>query len=334
MRRGRPLRFLGIVIGGWVALRIVALWPSDVVAIASATDDAAPMAALVGRVATAMRHAAPSTQPISIRRDVAPIPSIAPRLAAVKSPTAIAYGLAVSPNQPQVRQFATGRSTAPGLAIRPLPPVAAHGSRLAGSAWLIARGGSNGTLLGGQLGGSQAGARLTFALDAQRRVALSARIATPLSGRGREAAVGLDWRPTRLPVHVIAEQRLSLDGGRGGPTLMLVAGTGPAKVAPGVWLESYAQAGVIGRDGAEGFGDGAIRATHRVPVRGRLRLDLGLGAWGAVQRGAQRLDVGPTIGIALPVAAHTVRVSLDYRARIGGDASPGSGPALSLGTDF
>lgn len=215
-----------------------------------------------------------------------------------------------------------------------LPPIAAPRPRLAVSTWLIARGGSGGTLLGGQLGGSQAGARLTYALGQARRVALAARIATPLAGRGREAALGVEWQPTRAPIRLVAEQRLSLDGGRGGPTLMAIGGIGPTPVVAGFRLESYAQAGAIARDGVEAFADGAARLTRPVASLGDATLDLGVGGWGAAQRGAARLDVGPSIGLVVPVDRHAVRLTLDYRRRIAGDARPGSGVALSIGGDF
>jgi len=114
-------------------------------------------------------------------------------------------------------------------AVRPVSP---ERSRVAASAWLLARGGPAGTLSGGQLGASQAGLRITYALGEARKVSLAARLAAPLEGRGREAAVGLEWQPTRLPVRFVAEQRFVLDGGRGGPTLGVIAGYGPGEIAP------------------------------------------------------------------------------------------------------
>src|SRR3546814_10233062 len=65
------------------------------------------------------------------------------------------------------------------------------------------------------LGGSQAGARLAYAIDPAHRLQLVGRVATPLRGRGREAAIGVAWQPTRAPVRVVAEQRFAIDGGRG-----------------------------------------------------------------------------------------------------------------------
>ncbi len=199
---------------------------------------------------------------------------------------------------------------------------------------MLARGGPSGTLSGGQLGASQAGVRLTYALDAARRVAIAARLATPLSGRGKEAAIGLDWKPTRLPFHLIAEQRFVLDGGKGGPTIGIIGGYGPGLVAPGVRVEAYGQAGAIARGGVEGFVDAAARATHPLVDRGPVRIDIGAGVWGSAQKGAARFDLGPTIGAVVPVGRRTIRLSADWRERIAGDARPGSGPAFTIGSDF
>jgi hypothetical protein len=224
--------------------------------------------------------------------------------------------------------------------LPPLGPAAIGATRatshapLSVSSWLLARGGASGTVSGGQLGASQAGVRAVYGIDPSRRLGLTARLAAPFKGRGREAALGIEWRPTRWPVRLIAEQRFVLDGGRGGPTVGVIAGYGPAEIAPGARIETYGQAGAIMRDGVEGFVDGAARVTHGVAERGRLRLDAGVGAWVSAQRGATRGDLGPSLGLAAPLGRRSVRLALDWRQRIAGTARPGSGPALSVGSDF
>ncbi len=224
--------------------------------------------------------------------------------------------------------------------LPPLGPAAIGATRatshapLSVSSWLLARGGASGTVSGGQLGASQAGVRAVYGIDPSRRLGLTARLAAPLEGRGREAALGIEWRPTRWPVRLIAEQRFVLDGGRGGPTVGVIAGYGPAEIAPGARIETYGQAGAIMRDGVEGFVDAAARVTHGVAERGGLRLDAGVGAWVSAQRGATRGDLGPSLGLALPLGRRSVRLALDWRQRIAGTARPGSGPALSVGSDF
>lgn len=323
MNGGRPLRFLTLTLGGWVAIRTLALLPTT-----------APLPALFDVIAppAVVMLSAPSPQgrPVSVGRIVQAIePAHArPGRSALPGSPSRPPAMAASPPDP---------APVPPQASLPPPlvptPRGTGRSRLSGSAWLLVRGGPAGSLDGGQLGASQAGIRLTYALDAARRLALSARLSAPIRGRGREAALGLEWQPTRLPIRVIAEHRVSLDGGRGGPTMGVIGGYGPADIAPGVRLEAYGQAGAIARDGVETFIDTAARVTHPVDI-GQDRIDLGLGAWGSAQRGARRLDIGPTLGIAVPVAGKAIRLNLDWRQRIGGDARPGSGPALSIGSDF
>lgn len=213
----------------------------------------------------------------------------------------------------------------------PRPPV-----RWSGSAWLVVRGGSGLApgALGGQLGGSQAGLRLAYTVSARQRLALAARVATPLGTGLREAALGVEWQPTRLPVRLIVERRFALSGGADGTGVGIVGGVGPTAVAEGFRIEAYAQAGVIRRVTEEPYADGAARIAHPVAKARGARIDLGAGVWGAAQRGAARLDIGPSLALNVPVAKHAIRLTLDWRQRVAGNARPGSGAALTVGTDF
>jgi hypothetical protein len=206
--------------------------------------------------------------------------------------------------------------------------------RLAVSAWMIARQGQGGPDAGGQLGGSQVGLRATFMIDRAHRIALSGRLSAPLTGKGRETAIGVDWQPLAVPIHVIAERRIALDGGPGGTAMFVISGVGPQQVAPRVRVEAYGQAGAIARDGIERFADGAARVSYDLGRVGGVEVDAGAGAWGGAQRGAARLDLGPSFGARLPIAERAIRVTIDWRHRVAGSARPGSGPALSIGSDF
>ena len=331
MSVGRPLRFLALALGGWVMVRVALLLPevsslppSDMIprvievlvprvaAAVFAGQRVPPRVAIVpyGVVVPPMVfkprpwQASTAMPPVSVPRDLPDLPAVAePRTYFIPSPVA--------------------------------PPMVANGpSRLTGSAWLLARGGPAGTVSGGQLGASQGGLRLAYALGSQRKVALVARVATPLKGAGREAALGIEWQPTRFPVRLVAEQRFALDGGRGGPTIGLIAGYGPADVARGLRLEAYGQAGAIGRGEIEGFVDASARLTHPLGKLAGATIDIGVGAWASAQRDAERIDIGPSVVASLPVARKTIRLTLDWRERIVGGARPGSGPALSIGSDF
>ena len=338
MTAGRPLRFLVGVLMGWAGLRAVLLWPEREPA--SAPGQAAPVtaAASVSPV-IAVAALAPMTMiPVTagkIRGGVWARPVLAnPSPAIVPVPTSPV------PPAPTIAMAAQAPAM-PGATVRlegalPTPlglSDSVSASRWGGGLFAIARpSGTGGGLGSTQLGGSQIGARLSYSMDARRRIALVGRVATPFEGRGREAALGVEWRPAGLPVRVFAEQRFALDG-RGGPSAGLIAGV-DRPIGRGVRLEAYGQAGAIGRERVEGFADGAARVTRRLVTAGGATLDMGAGVWGGAQRSAERVDVGPTLGIVAPVGGRRLRLALDWRARVLGEARPGSGPALSLGTDF
>nr|WP_231708248.1 hypothetical protein [Sphingomonas populi] len=336
--RGRPLRFIVVLVAGWIGLRTVMLWPH-----AEAVPDR-----VRGGVAVAQAPAA--TRAVAALPHSVPAPGEPIQLASVwrAAPAVAVHGGAVQPSQPPP-PFAAPVGTSDGPQAPPPPsaglprfvPVAAvagtaNASRLSGSFWLVTRngGGVTNAPLGGQLGGSQAGVRLAYLLDRKHRVAAMVRVTSPLGSGLREAAIGLEWQPTRLPVRIVAEQRIAIDGGKGGPAIELVGGFGALPIGAGFRLESYAQAGAIHRDRTEGFVDGAAHLSHPVATLGAIPIDLGAGLWGGAQRGAERLDIGPSLTASLPIASQRLRVSLDWRQRIAGAARPGSGVALTLGADF
>lgn len=340
---GRPLRFIATVLGGWVVMRAALLWPDlpdpealNKLRIAKAPP---PMAGTQRTFGDAERIAvAPIAKPIITTRRLAAfdVATLAPREAPERPPGGAARTLLAmfalvrfGPAQSVPIEVAQPPVFAP---IRPDPP---QGSRWSASLWFLTRGGQGlGGPNGGQLGGDQAGMRVAYAIGDARRVAIVGRIATPLAGLGREGAIGVEWRPTKLPVRLVAEHRFAIDGGGGGPSVGIVGGVGPAPIGGGLRIEGYGQAGIIERRGIIGYGDGAVRVTRAVGVARGIDLDVGAGAWGGIQPGAERLDVGPSLGLRLPVAGKSLRLAIDWRERIGGVARPGSGIALSIGTDF
>lgn len=329
---GRPLRFLIGLLGGWATLRAWMLWPVPVPFPMVVPAQAATAHAIAARIvrtvpATLLRVAWTRGETSTPNRLLDPGPS---------SPAASRDSAIGATAGPIPAGTAAVTTVVPPPLLPGTAPVLAHSaSRWSASAWALLRGGTGtiGAAPVSQLGGAQAGVRVAYALDAARRLALTARVSAPLNGQGREAAFGVAWRPTRAPVTLIAEQRVSLEGGRGGPTLFAIAGLNPTPVAAGFRVEAYGEAGAIKRDGIEPFADGAARVAHPL-IKVPLRLDLGVGAWGGAQRGASRLDIGPSLGASVPVARHSLRLTLDWRERVAGNARPGSGPALTLGTDF
>ncbi len=181
---------------------------------------------------------------------------------------------------------------------------------------------------GSQLGGSQMGARiyhrLTPALSLTGRV--SAALATPQT----EVSAGLALRHGGLAF--LAERRFALDrGGRNDWSLTAVAGISDVPLPLKFRLDGYVQAGIVGRDG---FADGAARVERTVAGDGIHRFSVGAGAWGSIQPGVERLDVGPQIVAQTKLAGTPLRVSAEWRQRVAGNAAPGSGPVVTLGADF
>lgn len=338
MTGGRPLRFLAMTLGGWTMIRI-ALTLSDEGALPDGDIIPSVIKILVPDAVSAVFAKPGERMPVADKPIATPIaePILAPPLPlfprAAKMPTVSepTGDRRLAPPPPPIEPK---RRTLP-LPSPFAPPARVRGAnRLNGSAWFLVRGGPSGTLSGGQLGASQGGIRLTYALGAHRRFAVAARLAAPFKGKGREAAIGVEWQPTALPIRLIAEQRFVLDGGRGGPTLGIIAGYGPADIAPGVRIEAYGQAGVIARDGLDKFVDASARLTHPLGQVAGARIDVGIGAWGSAQRAAERFDIGPSLVVGMPIAGKSLRLTLDWRERVAGAARPGSGPALSIGSDF
>lgn len=333
---GRPLRFLLMIAAGWTALRIFLLWPQidsvpalirAIVPVAAAQTPAPPGPPERSASRPAVRLAAllPEWRAALARSVSAPPPRVAdPRRVAMALLGFVSFGDPAPADDPGI---------VPGL---PKPRPRTAGSRFSGSTWLVARGGGGlgAGVVGGQLGGSQAGIRLAYLLDVKHRIAAAARVTTPLGPGLRELAIGIEWQPTRLPVRIVAEQRIALNRGHGGPAIGIVGGAGPVAIGGGFRLDGYGQAGVIHRDETEAFVDGAAHVAHPLGALGTVRFDLGAGLWGAAQRGAARLDLGPSLGAVVPIGKQNVRLSLDWRERVAGDARPGSGIALTLGADF
>jgi hypothetical protein len=209
-------------------------------------------------------------------------------------------------------------------------PLPAKLDRLQLSSWALLRGQAGGAALasGSTLGGSQAGARLTYAFD--RQLAGQLRTTSPVSGqRGLEVALGARYQPLRsIPVWINAERRQAI-GGYGRSAFAVFAEGGlyqqalPWKFA----LDAYLQGGVVGFSGRDLFVDGALTATRPL----FRTYSAGLGLWGGAQPGLYRVDVGPRVSMKV---RDNIRVHADWRQRLAGKADPGSGPALTMAADF
>lgn len=350
---GQPLFFLVLMVGGWVMLRASMLWPAPtaISAMAARKVDIAPamtttMVAAARPLAPAATLAASFPPPFPGQTSLAPMIQPTGRAigrAARADPDRVALALLgmvqIGAAAPLMIPVTRDDVAAPDLRD-PLPPPPSvsqlREKKWSASAWLVARGpgGPAAGVAGQQLGGSQAGARLAYTLDDDRRWSLVVRFASPIVGPGQEGAIGVEWRPTRLPIRVAVENRVDIQSGRSAPAIGVVGGAGPVTIAPHLTVEGYGQAGIVARNGGVGYADGAIRINRQLASLGFADFDLGAGGWGGRQPGVGRLDVGPSLGVSVPVVGRRVKVALDWRERVAGRALPGSGLVLTLGTDF
>jgi hypothetical protein len=61
------------------------------------------------------------------------------------------------------------------------------------------------------------------------------------------------------------------------------------------------------------------------------RFSAGFGVWGGAQPGLYRVDAGPRLTMRV---RKNVKLHVDWRQKLAGNARPGSGPALTLAGDF
>jgi hypothetical protein len=221
----------------------------------------------------------------------------------------------------------------------------ARESRWSADAWLFLRRGGDRRFAGGAssatYGASQAGAVVRYSLGRRspHRPAAYLRATTALSGATeREAAVGISARPLPgVPVRAAAELRASDQAGktRARPAAMAVTEVQPFDLPAETRGEFYAQAGYVGGRFKTAFVDGQLRIDRKAVTLGTATVRAGGGAWGGAQKGASRLDVGPTATVSVAVGdTAAARVGVDWRFRVAGDARPKSGPALTISAGF
>jgi hypothetical protein len=339
MSGAAPLRFLGVVLGGWVAVRAALLapdlWPVERAPSARIVERASASPARPGILAPPIA-AAPPARP-SPRLPAAAGPASASAARAGERDFANAFVTEALGGSGRVERAQNVARPAPLSPARGLPfersaPSASGPSRWSVLAWALLRRGEGRQLAaGGLLGGSQAGLRATYRL--REGLALSGRVSAPVDDlHAAEAALGIEWQPLRsLPVRLLAERRQAIGReGRSAFAVLAHGGVNDRRIHGPVMLDAYGQAGMVGLKSRDGFFDGAVRVG--IPVAARLHM--GLGAWAAAQPGVSRVDIGPQASYRLPALGRPLRLSAEWRVRVAGDALPGSGPALTLSTDF
>jgi hypothetical protein len=292
-------------------------------------------------------HTQSQSQSYHARRVIARVairPTLTPQPAA---PAFVTIGKVL----PEVARFRLQPSSGVSMPDATRPEVAAAQKqqqktrRWSVDSWVLWRRGGQSQLAGGFLspsyGASQAGMVLRYRLqpDSALRPNAYLRTSTALDGSGeREAALGLSARPfAEIPLIAAGEARLtSTPGGLlVRPAAFLVTELPPVALPYGLRGEAYAQAGYVGGQFATAFADGQIRLDHRLIGLGRGDLRFGGGAWGGAQRGASRLDAGPSLTVTQNLRKlGALRLGADWRFRVAGNAAPASGPTITLSAGF
>jgi hypothetical protein len=359
-----PIRFLALVLTGWVGIRAFTLGEIPGFTVSYAKER--PATRLPPIVATQF-PALPPAQPLLPQRWAGQMPASDPAYATFAVPPAYYYPVYPSPAASRPQPIPTRAawtlpsSTAAGLAFgassptlgdwqisglpalpqaqsRPIPVFPAQPlvqqrlDRLQMTTWALLRGAPEPGALasGGTLGGSQAGVRLTYNFN--RWLAASLRTTSPVGGsRGAEVAGGVRITPFRsIPIAITAERRQSISrdgGGRSAFALFAEGGLYRQPMPLDFSLDAYFQAGVVGLNSRDLFADGAMAFTR--PVWGRV--SAGFGLWGGYQPGVYRVDAGPRVSVRL---RDNIYAHIDWRQRLAGRAAPASGPALTVAADF
>ncbi len=205
--------------------------------------------------------------------------------------------------------------------------------------WLFLRDGSPAGLGAARpafYGASQIGGVLTYRLS--ERSALYLRASQALVDRGeKEVAAGTSFRPIgAFPVTANLEVRATdrPGGSELRPAAFIAGGFEGQTLSAGFETRGYGQAGFVGGEFATAFADGSVHVERPIANFPFGEVHLGAGGWGGMQEGASRLDGGPTVRLDLDVAKVPVRIAVDYRIRLAGDAEPASGPAMTISTGF
>ena len=371
-RKGAPLVALAAVLAVWIALRVT-LWHSPFDTPDEAAGDAGPVrlagtelaspdlndrqAAEPAAVAAPMPRIAGASYQVQremFERDLIRMPE-SPRAAdavgshvpAVNASPASPHVVPRKPAASSMQNSVAAQPPAKGHTVsRPIFARAASKpeKRWSFDGWAFIR--SEGGLpnaagvLAPSYGGSQVGAVMRYRLDPQssHKPAAYARVTKAISqGEEGDIALGAAARPVpQIPVALHAEARLSRNAGgtEVRPAVFAVTELPPAQLPFGLRAEAYVQAGYVGGDFETAFADGQARLDHELAQVGGAELRLGAGVWGGAQKGAQRLDAGPGISASFNRDKAPVRLSMDYRHRVAGDAQPDSGVAVTISTGF
>ena len=326
--------------------------PVAMASCAGSSQSEAAQPALVEPASTTLPRVIPYAAPVSLVPLAAPSPGTATALPATPTPLTPR----VAAGHQMLWLAAVGQLPLPAVLFerrgdqlarmidRPLARRDAPHKRWSADSWLLLRPGAAVTVRNGfsapSYGASQVGAVIRYRLAPEnpRKPSLYLRASGAVRApHDEELAVGFAARPiARLPVLAMAELRASrvASGARLRPAVALVSEFPPLDLPLGLRAEAYGQVGYVGGSGASAFVDGQLHLTRRLARIGGMELRAGGGAWGGAQQGASRVDAGPTASLGMPIGVTNARLSADWRFRIAGQATPGSGPAITLSAGF
>lgn len=354
--RGRPFAFVALTLSAWVGARIILSINADgqvgplPFAAAPLEQRGQGVKAAAPDIGTA--DARPLAQPTPFGRRHQPLsPSTKFGLTSAQDPWqnggrpsgSYSPALVAGGDEPQ----STGRDTPPsntlaltGEAGPPEVTSRTHrrwgGEGYAYSFWRFSTGDGSALAPGAQYGGSQSGIVTTIDPfgDSDRGVSVLIRGAATPNLNEREVALGLRWRPDKdWPITLSAERRFRADA----PDrfAVYVAGGIDNRPIAGLWtLNAFGQAGyVTGREGG-GFFDAQSRVMHPITKIGEVPISMGVGSWAGGQKGAVRVDAGPTIATSVDAGPASLLIQLDWRLRAAGNAAPKNGLALTVSSSF
>lgn len=366
-RRGQPVLFLGLLLAGWVLLRVVTWQPpwtvlqsappgTQAVSLASlARPQASDGASAEAQIASSRLPRQAFGAGYMVERPMfepAPRPlsptghdnHFAPGQRAAGHSLLWLAGMAALPMPHEIGAALMRSATAPKDASPALSTEERQDKRWRVDAWLLLRDGASAQISGGDrpasYGASQFGAVLAYRLapSSRRDPAAYVRASKALVNAGEtELAIGLRARPlAQLPISAHAEVRAIqlADATQIRPAAFVSGGFDEDELPLGLSASGYLQAGAVGGEFASGFVDGALRIDRKLVGAESARIDAGLGAWGGAQRGAARLDVGPSAALTLEIGGAPARIAADWRFRVAGNAEPSSGAAITLSTGF
>lgn len=366
-RRGEPLFALAVLLTAWVGTRAMT-WESPLRTIEAMVEHVSQPIPIRNTVTDAVAPARLAVRPrvMPVPNDsrpppVRPIAALAPL--PVWLPPAIAEAplppsgdvmashqllwlaaMGQLPVPPDVAALMRARAASKAESARPTRAVRRL-DRWSLDSWLLLRSDETGEAAasGGlaSYGASQAGAVVRYRLapdSAHRPVAYVRATQALAAGKETELAAGIAARPVAaVPVSLYAEARVTRHGGGETelrPAAFAVTELPPVHLPFGFRGEVYAQAGYVGGRFATAFADGQARVDREVARFDLAKVRAGAGVWGGAQKGAARLDIGPTASLDLEIGDAPARLALDYRWRIAGEAAPGRGIAVTLSTGF